>query len=462
MLVAVLATAAGCHGASENKAGGRVTKPLVLTLANGDPDDIDVGEWVQAVQRLSGGAIRIDIRSNWRQGQGAAVRATISDIRRGRVDLGKVPARAWDAVGVRSFNALLAPFLVSSYRLERQIASGSLGEKMLAGVGQVGVVGLALVPGELQHPVGVTRDLVGPPSYAGARIAVRSHPAAVGLRALGGRPQLVQGPTDLSMFDGAEISLFSLDIDRYYRQTHSVTTNVVLWPRAMTIAMNKNAYERLSPGQRAILHKAAVVAIPAVMRRLRTTERGAVESACSKRVAFVSASAGDTVALRAAVRPVYGQLEHDPSTGALLRQIAALRVRGAAVERVPACLGRRAGAAAVSPLDGTWLSSATRSQFAAAHPSPGEAPDQNYGNYTLILGQGRFRLRNSRFPGDAGFGRVSLTGSVITFVPGGAAEQGAGEIWKYRWNLYRGTLVLRRFNNVGPTAFVVNPWRHAK
>src|SRR5712691_5019707 len=122
VLVALLATA-GCQGSSANKAGGRASKPLVLTLANGNPGDVDVGEWVRAVERLSRGSIRIDVRGEWRQGEVDGEVATIRDVRRGRVDLAKVGARAWDAVGVRSFDAVTAPFLVTTYELERILVS---------------------------------------------------------------------------------------------------------------------------------------------------------------------------------------------------------------------------------------------------------------------------------------------------------------------------------------------------
>ena len=462
-LAALGASAVGCHGSSANRAGGGAKNgPLILTLANGNPGDTDVGEWVQAVERLSHGSIRIDIRGIWRQGQRDAEAAIIRDVQLGRADAGVAPARAWDAVGVRSFDPLLAPFLVSSYELERRVASGAVGAKMLRGVSQIGVIGLALLPGELERPLGVVRNLLGPASYAGANVAVRSELAALSMRALGGRPRLVHGQAELSGFDGAEISLFSLDIDRYYRQAHSVTGNVVLWPRATTIVMNRNAYERLEPGQRAILREAAAAALPAVLHRLRTAELGALESVCRRRFTFLAASATDIDGLRAAVRPLYERLESNPATHLPMRRIEAMKRASSALERVPACPRGRVGLATVSPLEGIWHSSATQGQFVTAHPSPGEAADQNYGDYTLTLQHGRFEFRISRVPGLAGVGRFSVSGDVVTFVPGGSTGQGAGEIWKYRWNLYRGVLVFRRTSTPGPTALIVKPWRRVK
>jgi TRAP-type C4-dicarboxylate transport system substrate-binding protein len=459
----LLMLAAGCSGSSANKAGGQEETTLILTLANGNATgDFDVGEWVQAVEQLSGGSIRLDVKSNWRTGERDGEAATIRDVRSGRVDLAKVPARAWRTAGVSSFDALSAPFLVTSYDLERRVVSGQLSARMLRGVDAVGVVGVALLPGELQRPVGVTRDLLGPRSYEGATIAVRSELAGTVMRALEARARGAVGRLDLAAIDGAEMNLFSLDIDQYFRQAQSATTNVVLWPRALTIVMNRDAYRELTLEQQAILRKAADAALPAIAQRLRTAERGAVASACRHRFRFVTASTADIDELQQSVHGVYERLLTDSTTRAVLRRIEAIKGKAAEAERLPSC-PRSGGTSTVSsPLDGTWRSSATRPEFVAAHPLPGEFPDDNYGTYTLRLLHGRFEMRNSRFPGAAGSGRFSRNGDVVTFSPGGTVEQGAGETWRYRWTLYRGTLVLRRISDVGPTAFVVNPWQRLK
>jgi TRAP-type transport system periplasmic protein len=452
--------AAGCHGSDVNKAGGESRSSLVLTLANASPGDVDVGEWTRAVERLSRGAVRIRVRGGWRRGDPEQDVDTIADVRAGRVDLAKVPARAWDAVGVVTFRPLLAPFLVSSYALERRIVAGAAGATMLRGVGRAGLVGLALLPGELQHPVGVTRDLLGPSSYVGARIAVRSRSAAKVFRALGARPAVVSGVVDLSTFDGAEANLFSVDVDGYYRIARSITTDVVLWPRALTVVMNRAAYRKLDRTERAILRRAAAEALPSIMLRLGTEERGATASVCSKSVRLIRATPTEVAALRAAVAPVFAQLERPPATALLLRQVTAM-ASGSAGEASAACYVQVPGARQSSALDGVWRSGASRADFARAHPLPGEAPDQNYGSYTLVIRRGRFQLRNSRFPGPVGFGRVVVNDGVARFVPRGNTEQGAGETWRYRC-LYRGTLVFRRLSRLGPTAFVVSPWRRAR
>ena len=176
-LAVLSALLAGC-GASTNKAtGAREVKPVVLSLANPQPGDLDIGEWLQAVERLSRGAVRVEVRGDWRRGEVQSDRGTVSDLRAGRVDLAKINARAWDTVGVDSFQALDAPLLIDSFGLQERVLTGPLGASMLAGVRAAGVEPVAVFPGELRRPLGVSRDLLGPGDYHGAVIGGR--PSAV-------------------------------------------------------------------------------------------------------------------------------------------------------------------------------------------------------------------------------------------------------------------------------------------
>src|SRR5215207_8924009 len=210
---------AGC-GASTNKAtGARVAKPVVLTLANPNAVDADVGEWLQAVERLSHGTVRIELRSDWRSDEVQAERGTLRDVRAGRVDLAKIPARAWDTLGVNSLRALQAPLLIDSLELEQRVLTSPLGAEMLAGVRAAGVEPVAVLPGPLRYPLGVTRDLLGATDYRGAQIGSRpSAVAAATVRALGGRYVEVAAGGSLSGLDGFDASLADVDVFGYDEQ----------------------------------------------------------------------------------------------------------------------------------------------------------------------------------------------------------------------------------------------------
>jgi hypothetical protein len=83
-LLAALALLSGCAGTGLNKAGGpQARKPVVLTLANFFGDSGELDAFAGQVQRLSAGAMRIDIQSRWRQGQVGFETGLIGDVEAG-------------------------------------------------------------------------------------------------------------------------------------------------------------------------------------------------------------------------------------------------------------------------------------------------------------------------------------------------------------------------------------------
>ena len=84
----------GCSSSSNKATGARQVGPVVLRLANPNVGDADVGNWIQAVERLSHGKMRIELHSNWRSDEVHAERGTLADLRAHTVDIAKIPARA--------------------------------------------------------------------------------------------------------------------------------------------------------------------------------------------------------------------------------------------------------------------------------------------------------------------------------------------------------------------------------
>jgi hypothetical protein len=132
--VVLVAAATACGGAGVDKAGGpAATKPVVLTLAAHD-DDYAFGSFAAAVERISGGSMRINVVNSWRNYEVDYERGIVDDVRTGRVQLGIVGVRVWDTLGVTSFRALVAPFLVDSLPLERRAWRARSRAGALAGV----------------------------------------------------------------------------------------------------------------------------------------------------------------------------------------------------------------------------------------------------------------------------------------------------------------------------------------
>ena len=180
--------ATACLGGGGDKAGGdQQAQPLVLTLES--EDDLSLTgapEFAAAVDRLSEGLMRIE---HVPAGRGTEIeweKGVVEDIRGGKAQLGIVDARVWDTLGVTSFRAMLAPFLVDSLELERRVLESPLATRMLEGVEQAGLVGIALLPGPLRSPFGISHLLLGPTDFRGATIGIRpAGPHANGAPCLG-------------------------------------------------------------------------------------------------------------------------------------------------------------------------------------------------------------------------------------------------------------------------------------
>ncbi len=138
LILAMTATVAGtaCGGdAGDDKAGG--SGPSVeLRLANtgGEIAQTPAVEYfVERVEELSGGKVRIEVVNRWAQFAPDAEQQVVHDVAARDVDLGWVGSRVFDTLGVNSFEALTAPMLIDSYALEDAVIERGVTAKMLAG-----------------------------------------------------------------------------------------------------------------------------------------------------------------------------------------------------------------------------------------------------------------------------------------------------------------------------------------
>lgn len=329
LFAVVAGTAVGC-GSGVDKAGDSPPpKPLVLTLAAHSDDEEAWKPFAAAVARLSHGALRIKVLQNWRStGTVAEItyeRGIVSDVRGGKAQLGIVGSRVWDTVGVDSFQALVAPFLVDSLELESRALQTPFAPRALAAVRRAGVVGIALLPGRMRRPLGVHRRLVRVADYRGARIAIRpARVSALTFHALGARPAGYI-PGDLSAFDGTEIDPYTVSADGFDSYAREMTGNVVLWPKAWTIVMNRRAFDRLTHGEQRILLTAGREALGGEVAQVAHDTRAAMSSLCSGRLPFAMATVADRHSLLAAVRPVYARIERNRFTRRWIAEIQRLK-----------------------------------------------------------------------------------------------------------------------------------------
>jgi TRAP-type C4-dicarboxylate transport system substrate-binding protein len=469
-LIAAAAAFAGCLGESESdKAGGaRDPEAVVLTLANHEDSTGDIAEFAREVARQSGGSVRIEPRNGWRAGQVDYERRTIEDVRAGEVDLAKVSARAFDLAGVKSFQPLVAPFAVDSYALERRVLASPLAGEMLRGVEQIDLVGIALLPGDLRKPVGISRALVGAPDYRGSTIATReSELGAETFRALGATPESVEPGDDLSSFDGAELGISGVEGDELDGPARTLAANVNLWPRVLVIVMNRDAYEALDDEQREALRAAGRAALGPAMERIQSFEKEALGILCNRgEVTLRSAGPGELDDLRTAT----SSLPSDPAARRAAEEIAAMRAE-VEPEPAPRCGNSPSGAAGEggTPVDGLWRMETTEREYAEIAP-PSDVVPENWGEFTFAFADGRFAFTTEN--GGAclwAYGRYEVKGNLVewTVEDGGGISvteenffNRPGEFFTYRWSRYRDRLTLEPVEGaISAEPYRVNPWR---
>jgi TRAP-type C4-dicarboxylate transport system substrate-binding protein len=342
-LILVAASIAGCGPGRGDKAGGS-SAPAVLRLAAADdaeqPDARLVRYFAARVAELSGGSL--EVRVTWDAGGSGSAheQRIVRLVHDGRFELGWVGARAWDRLGVKSFQALQAPFLVTDQALLGRIATGPVAARMLAGLDARGFVGLALAPDRLRYPFGARHPLASPDDFAGAHLRVQPSRATEALiRALGATPVHVSGDdvgkaVAAGDVDGAEASLGTNSANE--GETF-LAANVVLFAKALTLFAGGDAFQRLDEERRATVREAAAQTV-AYVRAHPVSEAALMREFCEggRAVTAVMATPGDLTALERAAEPVYAELERDPGTKASIRAIRELK---AATPPAPAAAG---------------------------------------------------------------------------------------------------------------------------
>jgi TRAP-type C4-dicarboxylate transport system substrate-binding protein len=462
----VALAAAGCGGTSTDKAGGaQKPKPTVLTMANGNGSTGELEPFAAAAARLSGGTLRIEFKSAWRNGAADYETGLIGDVKAGKADLGWAGSRAFDSVGVPAFDALHAPLLIDSYPLERKALESPLVGEMLRGLKPLGVVGLGVLPGPMRKPLGVSR-FVRPEDYAGKTLAIqRSQVAQQTLRALGARGAEIPSGGAIDRYDGIEQQVESIDANEYDKVDKYLTANVNLWPRPIVLFMNATASEKLSGQQRAALRDAARAALPATLAAEQADEKHGAAGLCRHGVSFVTASSADLAALRRAMQPVYDQLEHDPQTKAAIEEIRAMRSDAGAIVEAPTCSNPGSPPHAtrkVTPIDGAYRVHTTPADLRAVGATEGEVVPENYGTTMMVLDHGHFTQQQPQ--GDFAAGTYTVAGDTLTLTftrtSGGENRNRPGEVFDFRWSLYRDQLTLAPVGGmVSPAPMLAKPWR---
>ena len=337
MVLLVLAAVA-CSSETASKAGGD-EPPIVLTIGTNDSPDRpasgQIEEFAARVAELSEGEVTVKPvfrvggvnTPNWDQ---EVARQVVN----GELDMGNIPSRAFDVLGVTSLQALNAPFLITTEELLNEVVASDLAERMLAGPENVGLVGLVLLPEGLRRPFGFDGGLLGPRDYEGGVIrAPASATTSAVFEALGATV------VDDEIDPGSQIGMESAYL---FDPLGTATANVVFFPKVNVLVVNADVYARLNESQKEVLEQAASETRNWSIES-RVSETAAAEEWCRNGGRVVTADGDALAALQVAVEPVYQHLRADQLTAELIDQIEDMKKSIPDFETVvpDACTGER-------------------------------------------------------------------------------------------------------------------------
>ena len=430
MMLMLVLVAAACSSGAASKAGGG-EPPIVLKIGTNDspgrPAADQIEEFAARVADLSEGKILIE--PVWRVGGMNAPnwdQMVARQVGSGELDMGNIPSRAFDILGVTSLQALSAPFLISGDELFDEVVASDMADDMMSGLEDIGLVGLALLPEALRHPFGFEEGLLGPDDYEGGVIrAPASATTTAVFEALGAA--VVDDELDPLSQIGAE-SAYVLE------PPGTATHNVVLYAKANVLVVNADVFARFSESQVEILELAASGTLSWSIES-RISDAAAADEWCASGGRMVTADEEVLAALADAVDPVNQQLRTDQLTAELIDQIQEIKALVTVSEpAVPdGCTGEPldSGAAAEGTDDPAvingsyrfeWHADELADAFLAVGATPAQVEEietiENAGVLSLIFSDGKFEniYETGFYAGDHCNGTYTISGNRITMV----------------------------------------------
>jgi TRAP-type C4-dicarboxylate transport system substrate-binding protein len=390
-LLALLAVAlaapvmVGCSDdESDAKAGG--DRPVTLRIGTDDepgkPAADQIQELARRVEKLSDGQLRI--RPVWHAaGDGPDWDQRVARmVTKGELEMGLIPARAWDTEGVTTLRALNAPFLVTSDALLGEVVSGDLADDLMAGLGEANVTGVALFPEGLRHPFAMKKPLLGPDDYDGAVIRTPTSKTVEAVFEVLGASVNDEDP-DAAVHAGLD-SAYVLD------PGGTATGNVAFFPKVNSLVVNSDAYEELSEEERELLAKAAAETRAWAIDEL-PADADAAQAYCEEGGVVVNASDAQLEALEQATAPVYDKLSRDETTAELIAAIQRLKQDSAASATAPEeCGATKKDATQQTALDGVYRFRTTDKELRANGIIDAGDIDENHGTFTMTLKAGEY------------------------------------------------------------------------
>jgi TRAP-type transport system periplasmic protein len=443
--------------------GGAVVLAMGAEGRPGRPDADQVLHFADEVAQRSDGRIRIEPvwgapgeehdadpadYPGWDQ---LVARALVA----GELDLAIVPARAWDTEGVTSLRALTAPLLVTSEELVAAVVAGPLADELLAGLEDVGVVGLGLPPEGMRRLFAFGDPPTSAMPWSGGIVrAPRSATTYAFLTALGGEPDdLPGGGTDRfaeGVRDGTIVAAESgFRFVGGIPEPHAAVGGPPLFPKVNALVVNADTYGSLTEADQQLLQEAATATVAWAIQTMPTESEEAGDHCERGGRILPGIPTGD---LDAAAAEVEDDLREDPVTAALLDDIRGLAADlGAAPTAIEPCTPDDADSNGDDPSDdptsvddegvfpeGAYRVEHTTEELVAAGVDRPTAAD-HAGMWTMRFADGQLRIEQER----------ATTGEVLVDVGVYCVEDGrvvlgidmfsdpptCGTFWSGAWEL---------------------------
>ena len=433
-----------------DKSGGD-GPPLTLTFATSDRAGASMGtayrRFAADVARATDGRVRIVV--DYGQGAGAKKfdQVVAGQVQSGTDDLGMVPARSWDDLGVSSLRPLQTPFLVDSDDLVDAIITGDLAAPLMSGLDEARVHGLALWPESLRHPIGFEHPLLSVEDFHGARLrAPYSRDVYALLRALGSEPVDVDGVATNAALAAGRLDGAETGADQAVPVgAATMTYDITFYAKIDTIVVNDSVWDQLAEGDRSALTVAARETRDWMVAE-RPRDDDALLDACERGLGVAKAGTAAVAAIQLAARPVVQRLRADPALAPMIQEIEALKAEVVPDPYEPQECAVSDDQADIGPvidpavLDGTYRTSFTEEELLAGGQDP-RFVEGDSGLWTFTLDGGHYTGL-----GDPCTATYEVSATMIAFqwdVQGGCSGD-----WTAHWERTRSGL---RFLDVQST-----------
>ena len=329
-LAAALAAAslglAGCVSqASVGKSGAVRHDVTVIRLQMPDESDPDGLYFAQDVARRSHGALKVVVDSSSYPSALPSNEAKLAAaLQAGQVGFSYQPARDWAAAGVPGFQALDAPFLVTTAQASEALAASPVASALLRQLSRLGLVGIGLIPAEPRQFLSTT-PLIAPSAFSGINLRINDNPQTAALvRAIGARP--VKGVSSTQVPDmlihghivGVETSPTYI-LGASYNAEASYLTSWAMFPKFETIVASKSAWRALTAADQIAIRRAAADTL-AHARQVPAREQQELAGLCSAGLIVDAPSRGQLAVL---AHETAGTVPAGSQISAMMRMIRA-------------------------------------------------------------------------------------------------------------------------------------------